>query len=128
MIIKDGQSVLVEVHNGTASRFEVSLNYEGKNGPRGTVLLEKIHVHISEPPRSFEYRTLGPTVDYLELSVRTANCLERAGIRTIEALSRKTEKQLLAIPGFVQKNVDDVQEELRRLNLRLAVKQERKKR
>lgn len=51
-------------------------------------------------------------IDELELSVRSFNCLKRAGIGTIGQLLQKSESELGAIPNFGQKSIDEVIENL----------------
>ena len=51
-------------------------------------------------------------IDELELSVRSFNCLKRAGIGTIGELLQKSESELAAIPNFGQKSIDEVIENL----------------
>jgi DNA-directed RNA polymerase subunit alpha len=51
-------------------------------------------------------------IDELELSVRSFNCLKRAGIETIGELLQKSDSELGAIPNFGQKSIDEVIENL----------------
>lgn len=51
-------------------------------------------------------------IDELELSVRSFNCLKRAGIETIGELLAKSESELGAIPNFGQKSIEEVVETL----------------
>jgi len=51
-------------------------------------------------------------IDELELSVRSFNCLKRAGIETIGELLVKSESELGAIPNFGQKSIEEVIETL----------------
>ena len=51
-------------------------------------------------------------IDELELSVRSFNCLKRAGIETIGELLQKSESERAAIPNFGQKSIDEVIENL----------------
>jgi DNA-directed RNA polymerase subunit alpha len=51
-------------------------------------------------------------IDELELSVRSYNCLKRAGIETIGQLLVKSESELQAIPNFGQKSIEEVIENL----------------
>ncbi|MGK2932924.1 MAG: DNA-directed RNA polymerase subunit alpha [Solirubrobacterales bacterium] len=51
-------------------------------------------------------------IDELELSVRSFNCLKRAGVETIGQLLQKSESELGAIPNFGQKSIEEVIENL----------------
>ena len=51
-------------------------------------------------------------IDELELSVRSYNCLKRAGVETIGQLLVKSESELAAIPNFGSKSIEEVIENL----------------
>ena len=46
----------------------------------------------------------------LELSVRTANCLQNAGIETVAQLAEKTENELRKIKNFGQKSINEIRQ------------------
>ena len=56
-------------------------------------------------------------VEQLDLSVRTMNCLRRAGITTVGELISKGEKELLALRNFGQKSKREIDERLKGLGL-----------
>ena len=58
-------------------------------------------------------------VEQLNLSVRTMNCLRRAGIATVGELISKGEKELLALRNFGQKSKQELEERLNALGLSL---------
>ena len=51
-------------------------------------------------------------IDELELSVRSYNCLKRAGVETIGQLVTKSKSELSAIPNFGDKSIEEVIETL----------------
>ncbi len=51
-------------------------------------------------------------IEELELGVRSYNCLKREGIQTVGDLISKTEAELLNIPNFGKKSIDEVKEKL----------------
>jgi DNA-directed RNA polymerase subunit alpha len=59
-------------------------------------------------------------IEELELGVRSYNCLKREGIQTVGDLISKTEAELLNIPNFGKKSIDEVNDKLaaRGLSLR----------
>jgi DNA-directed RNA polymerase subunit alpha len=57
----------------------------------------------------------------LELSVRSANCLEAANIKTIGDLIQKTEAQMLKYKNFGKKSLSEIQNILQSMNLHLGV-------
>lgn len=59
-------------------------------------------------------------VDDLELSIRTANCLKNDNIEYVGQLVQKTEMELLRVPNFGRKSVNEIKELLARMKLRLG--------
>ena len=59
-------------------------------------------------------------VEQLDLSVRTMNCLRRAGITTIGELISKGEKELLSLRNFGQKSRQELEARLNTLDLSLS--------
>ena len=51
-------------------------------------------------------------IEELELGVRSYNCLKREGIQTVGDLVSKSEAELLNIPNFGKKSIDEVKEKL----------------
>jgi DNA-directed RNA polymerase subunit alpha len=62
---------------------------------------------------------LAKTIDHLELSVRSNNCLRAAGIERIYELVQKTEEDLLKTKNFGRKSLAEIKETLGNLNLGL---------
>ncbi|MFT3699939.1 MAG: DNA-directed RNA polymerase subunit alpha C-terminal domain-containing protein [Kofleriaceae bacterium] len=65
---------------------------------------------------------LDRSVDELELSVRTANCLQNAQVRTIRELVQRTEADLLKERNFARKSLKEVKEILAEMGLSLGMK------
>ena len=64
---------------------------------------------------------LAKTIDELDLSVRSANCLKNASIHTLRDLVRRTEREMLETKNFGRKSLDEVQEVLAEFGLRLGM-------
>jgi DNA-directed RNA polymerase subunit alpha len=64
------------------------------------------------------------SVDELELSVRSANCLKHANIRLIGDLVQKTEAEILATKNFGRKSLNEIKEILGEMGLGLGMKLE----
>jgi DNA-directed RNA polymerase subunit alpha len=62
------------------------------------------------------------SVDELELSVRSANCLKHANIRLIGDLVQKTEAEILATKNFGRKSLNEIKEILSEMGLNLGMK------
>lgn len=65
---------------------------------------------------------LNRRVDELELSVRSANCLQNANIRYIGELVQKTEMEMLRTKNFGRKSLNEIREILTDMNLTLGMK------
>ncbi len=61
-------------------------------------------------------------MDELELSVRSANCLQNAGIEYIYQLVEKTEAEMLKTKNFGRKSLNEIKELLGELGLALGTK------
>ena len=64
---------------------------------------------------------LNRSVDELELSVRSSNCLTSANIRTIAELVQKTEQEMLKQRNFGRKSLKEIQEILQGMNLHFGM-------
>lgn len=64
-------------------------------------------------------RLLGMTIEELDLSVRSYNCLKRAGINTVEELIRRTEEDMMKVRNLGKKSLQEVKEKLAALDLSL---------
>jgi DNA-directed RNA polymerase subunit alpha len=71
------------------------------------------------PENLAEY--LNKSVDELELSVRSANCLKNAGIRTIRDLVQRSEKEMLETKNFGRKSLNEIKDILRPMGLSLGM-------
>ena len=65
---------------------------------------------------------LNRKVDELELSVRSANCLQNANIRFIGELCQKTEAEMLKTKNFGRKSLNEIKEILSEMGLGLGIK------
>jgi DNA-directed RNA polymerase subunit alpha len=59
------------------------------------------------------------TIEELDLSVRSYNCLKRAGINTVWELTQKTEEDMMKVRNLGRKSLEEVQEKLAELGLSL---------
>lgn len=64
---------------------------------------------------------LSKSIDELDLSVRSANCLKNASIYTLRDLVRRSEKDMLETKNFGRKSLEEVQDILSSLGLRLGM-------
>ena len=59
-------------------------------------------------------------IDELELSVRSFNCLKRAGINTVEELCAKTADDMMKVRNLGRKSLEEVLAKLKELGLELS--------
>ena len=64
-------------------------------------------------------KVLEMTIEELDLSVRSYNCLKRAGINTVEELTYKTEEDMMKVRNLGKKSLDEVSKKLEELGLSL---------
>ena len=65
-------------------------------------------------------KALEMTIDELELSVRSYNCLKRAGINTVEELCNKTSDDMMKVRNLGRKSLEEVLAKLKELGLGLS--------
>ena len=69
-------------------------------------------------------KVLEMTVEELDLSVRSFNCLKRAGINSVEELTNKTESEMMKVRNLGRKSLQEVTEKLEELGLGLKAEEE----
>ncbi len=89
-----------------------------------------IFINFEEPQEAAQSQTEVPSainpnlfrsVDELELSVRSANCLQNANIKYIGELVKKTENEMLKTKNFGRKSLNEIKEILAGMNLSLGM-------
>ncbi len=82
-----------------------------ENAKTAEVMVEK---EDNEKEKVFEM-----SIDELELSVRSYNCLKRAGINTVEELTNKTSEDMMKVRNLGRKSLEEVLAKLKELGLAL---------
>ena len=77
---------------------------------------------VGEAPRAASNENLDKSVEELELSVRSYNCLKNANIRTIRELVQKTEGEMLKTKNFGRKSLNEIKEILSGMGLSLGMR------
>jgi len=75
----------------------------------GSLMEENVHENNS--------KTVNMSIEDLDLTVRSYNCLKRAGISTVEELTQKTEDEMSRVRNLGKKSLKEVKEKLTELNL-----------
>jgi DNA-directed RNA polymerase subunit alpha len=124
----DYDKLTLEVWTNGAIRPDDAVAFAAK------ILKEQLTIFINfeeqpEPvdaPKNEEQEKLNEnlwrTVDELELSVRSANCLQNANIKYIGELVQKTEAEMLKTKNFGRKSLKEIKELLAEMGLQLGMK------
>ncbi len=94
-------------------QLQVFINFDEATEP-------KVHEEIQRSPEFNE--NLFRSVDDLELSVRSANCLKNANIRYIGELVTRSEAEMLKTKNFGRKSLNEIKEILSEMGLSLGMK------
>src|SRR5215470_16916133 len=123
----DYDRIVFEVHTDGSVKPDDAMAYAAK------ILQDQvgIFVNFQDEPHP-ERREDGPTiplndnlfrsVDELEFSVRSQNCLQNADIKYIGELVQKTEQEMLKTKNFGHKSLNEIKEILREMGLELGMK------
>lgn len=74
---------------------------------------------MAEPKVDEKVKVLEMNIDELELSVRSYNCLKRAGINTVQELTNKTSEDMMKVRNLGRKSLEEVFAKLKELGLHL---------
>jgi len=126
--ITDYDKLILEIWTNGSVSPEDALAYSAK------ILKEQLSVFINfeeeqdlaeeeiEEIREPENENLYRTVDELELSVRSANCLKNASITYIGELVQKSESEMLKTKNFGRKSLNEIKEILTDMGLQLGMR------
>ncbi len=79
---------------------------------------------LVEPEDEKKEKVLEMTIEELDLSVRSYNCLKRAGINTVEELVQKNEEEMMKVRNLGRKSLEEVEQKLALLKLGLRQSEE----
>ena len=74
---------------------------------------------LVERPETVKEKVLEMTIEELDMSVRSFNCLKRAGIDTVEDLTNRTEEDMIKVRNLGKKSLEEVIQKLHSLGLDL---------
>ena len=109
---EDAVSLAAKVMNDHLSLF-IDLSDNARNA--------EIMVEKEEDQKE---KVLEMTIEELDLSVRSYNCLKRAGINTVEDLTNKSEEEMMKVRNLGRKSLDEVLGKLEELHLKLKPSEE----
>ena len=99
--------------------LQIFINIEEEDEEEG---IETPPVEVSDEEKGALYEKLNKSVDEMERSVRSYNCLKNANIRTIGELVQKTEGEMLKTKNFGRKSLKEIKELLAEMGLSLGMK------
>ena len=105
---KEAVSLAAKVLNDHLTLF-VDLSEEAAN----------TEIMVEKDDKSHE-KILEMTIEELDLSVRSFNCLKRAGINTVEDLTKKTEEEMMRVRNLGKKSLEEVINKLHSLGYDLS--------
>ncbi len=127
--ITDYDRLTMEVHTDGSIRPEEAVSIAAR------ILRDQLSIFVQHEEGAEDEGTSGPvglpgelnenlyrTVDELELSVRSANCLKNANIRLIGELVQKTEAEMLKTKNFGRKSLNEIKEILSEMGLSLGMR------
>jgi len=126
--ITDYDKLTLEVWTNGSVNPEDAVAYAAK------ILKEHLNIFINfeeeeelppgeaEEPEQEVNENLFRPVDELELSVRSANCLQNAGIKLIGELVQRTEAEMLKTKNFGRKSLKEIRDILAEMDLQLGMK------
>ena len=109
---KDAVSYGAKILNEHLSLF---VNLSEENGDRQILI---------DSNATVKEKVLEMTIEELDMSVRSFNCLKRAGINTVEDLVNKTEEEMIKVRNLGKKSLDEVRAKLHSLGLNFKHEEE----
>jgi len=100
-LIRDHLNIFINLEEGTGEQAEASAD---------------------QPRLGVGNENLDKSVEELELSVRSYNCLKNANIRTIREIVQKTEAEMLKTKNFGRKSLNEIKEILHTMGLSLGMR------
>lgn len=126
----DYDKLTLEVHTDGSIQPDEALSISAK------VMTEHLNlfIHLTDHVSNVEImvqkeddekeKVLEMTIEELDLSVRSYNCLKRAGINTVEELTQKNEEEMMKVRNLGKKSLEEVQKKLNALGLGLKTREE----
>lgn len=126
--ITDYDKLVLEVWTDGSVRPEDAVAFAAK------IIKEHLNIFINfeeeietpmpeeEEPEQHVNENLFRPVDELELSVRSSNCLQNAGIKLIGELVQRTEAEMLKTKNFGRKSLKEIRDILAEMDLQLGIK------
>ncbi|MCQ2397752.1 MAG: DNA-directed RNA polymerase subunit alpha [Sphaerochaetaceae bacterium] len=106
------EDALAEAAKIAKDHFSIFINFDES--------LVSVDDEVDEEQKRID-RILNTSVEELELTVRSSNCLKNANIRTIKDLTKMTEDEIAKTRNFGKKSLTEIKDKLREWNLGLGM-------
>lgn len=126
--ITDYDKLVLEVWTDGSVRPEDAIAYAAKIIKEHLIIFinfeeeDELPLPEEEEPEQQVNENLFRPVDELELSVRSSNCLQNAGIKLIGELVQRTEAEMLKTKNFGRKSLKEIRDILAEMDLQLGIK------
>lgn len=128
--ITDFDKLTLEIWTDGSIRPEESASLAAKILTEHLVLFINLTDHVQgveilvEKEESKKEKILEMNIEDLDLSVRSYNCLKRAGINTVEELVQRNEDEMMKVRNLGRKSLEEVQQKLAQLGLSLRANED----
>lgn len=126
----DYDKLIMEVYTDGSIKPEEALSLSAKVMTEHLNLFINLTEHVGDVEIMVQKdddekeKVMEMTIEELDLSVRSYNCLKRAGINTVEELTLKNEEEMMKVRNLGKKSLEEVQKKLEALGLLLKSKEE----
>lgn len=126
--VTDFDKLTLEVWTNGTIRADEATSLAAKIMSEHLSLFVNLTAHLNdleimvEKEEDEKEKVLEMTIEELDLSVRSYNCLKRAGINTVQELIQKTEEDMMKVRNLGKKSLEEVNNKLAALNLSLKTK------
>ena len=123
--VTDYDKLTLEVWTDGSIKADEATSLAAKIMSEHLMLFIELTEHVNEVEIMVEKeedekeKVLEMTIEELDLSVRSYNCLKRAGINTVDELIQKTEEDMMKVRNLGKKSLQEVKDKLAALNLSL---------
>jgi DNA-directed RNA polymerase subunit alpha len=123
--VTDYDKLTLEVWTDGSIKADEATSLAAKIMSEHLMLFIELTEHVNEVEIMVEKeedekeKVLEMTIEELDLSVRSYNCLKRAGINTVDELIQRTEEDMMKVRNLGKKSLQEVKDKLAALNLSL---------
>ena len=128
--ITDYDKLTLEIWTDGSIKPDEAASFAGKILTEHLMLFINLTDHVQgveilvEKEESKKEKILEMNIEDLDLSVRSYNCLKRAGINTVEELVQRDEDEMMKVRNLGRKSLEEVQQKLSALGLSLRTNED----